>query len=67
MLKALDYASLHGAAVKTMGPLRAYDLLRKDGDGVSISPSVAKFSLRRLKREELNLCRKRPFPRSVFV
>ena len=38
MLKALDYASLHGAAVKTMGPLRAYDLLRKDGDGVSISP-----------------------------
>lgn len=38
MLKALDYASFHGAAVKTMGALRAYDLLRKDGDGVSISP-----------------------------
>ncbi len=38
MLKALDYASFHGAAVKTIGALRAYDLLRKDGDGVSISP-----------------------------
>jgi hypothetical protein len=38
MLKALDYASFHGAAVKTMGALRAYDLLRKNSDDVSISP-----------------------------
>lgn len=37
MLKALDYASFHGAAVKTVGALRAYDLLEKRGDGVAIS------------------------------
>ena len=38
ILKALDYASLHGAAVKTIGALRAYDLLEKSGDGLRISP-----------------------------
>ncbi len=38
ILKALDYASLHGAAIKTVGALRAYDLLEKAGDGVRISP-----------------------------
>ncbi len=39
LLKALDYASFHGAAIKTVSALRAYDLLVKDGDGVSISPT----------------------------
>jgi hypothetical protein len=43
MLKALDYASFHGAAVKTIGALRAYDLLIKNGDGLSISPVGAKI------------------------
>ncbi|MEM1442337.1 MAG: hypothetical protein AAGF67_08345 [Verrucomicrobiota bacterium] len=38
ILKALDYASLHGVAVKTIGALRAYDLLEKSGDGLRISP-----------------------------
>ncbi|MDF1656680.1 MAG: hypothetical protein P1U58_03650 [Verrucomicrobiales bacterium] len=38
ILKALDYASLHGAAVKTIGAMRAYDLLEKSGDGLRISP-----------------------------
>jgi len=38
ILKALDYASLHGAAVKTIGAMRAYDLLEKTGDGLRISP-----------------------------
>lgn len=38
MLKALDYASFHGAAAKSIAALRAYDLLRKNGDGVSLSP-----------------------------
>ncbi len=38
ILKALDYASLHGAAVKTIGAMRAYDLLHKNDDGLSISP-----------------------------
>ena len=37
MLKALDYASFHGAAVKTIAALRAYDLLEKKDDGVVIS------------------------------
>ena len=38
ILKALDYASLHGAAVKTIGAMRAYDLLEKKDDGICISP-----------------------------
>ncbi|MDF1823551.1 MAG: hypothetical protein P1U68_02855 [Verrucomicrobiales bacterium] len=38
ILKALDYASLHGAAVKTIGAMRAYDLLEKNGEGLRISP-----------------------------
>ena len=38
ILRALDYASFHGAAVKTMGALRAYDLLEKSGNGLRISP-----------------------------
>jgi hypothetical protein len=38
MLKALDYGSFHGAAIKTIGALRAYDLLRKQDDGFMISP-----------------------------
>ncbi len=37
ILKALDYASLHGAAVKTIGALRAYDLLEKQGEGLRIT------------------------------
>lgn len=43
MLKALDYASFHGAAVKTIGALRAYDLLVKQEDGVTISPTGRKL------------------------
>lgn len=38
ILKALDYASFHGAAVKTIGAMRAYDLLEKNDDGLRISP-----------------------------
>ena len=41
ILKALDYSSLHGAAVKTVGALRAYDLLAKNGDGLSVTPTGA--------------------------
>lgn len=41
ILQALDYASLHGAAVKTVGALRAYDLLEKNGEGLSITPTGA--------------------------
>ena len=37
ILEALDYSSLHGSAIKTIGALRAYDLLEKAGDGVTIS------------------------------
>ncbi len=37
MLKALDYASFHGAAVKTIAALRAYDLLERKDDGATIS------------------------------
>ncbi len=37
ILKALDYESLHGAAIKTIGALRAYDLLEKTSDGLHIS------------------------------
>jgi len=43
MLKALDYASFHGAAVKTIGALRAYDLLVKQDDGVVISDTGHKI------------------------
>lgn len=43
MLKALDYASFHGAAVKTIGALRAYDLLVKQDDGVVISETGRKI------------------------
>jgi len=39
LLKALDYASFHGAAIKTVSALRAYGLLEKNGDGLSISPT----------------------------
>lgn len=38
LLDAFGYASLHGAATKTVAALRAYDLLEKAGDGVRISP-----------------------------
>lgn len=37
LLDAFGYASLHGAATKTVAALRAYDLLEKAGDGVRIS------------------------------
>tara|TARA_R110000850_G_scaffold16207_5_gene50765 strand:- start:645 stop:1409 length:765 start_codon:yes stop_codon:yes gene_type:complete len=37
MLKALDYGSFHGAAIKTIAALRAYDLLEKREDGVAVS------------------------------
>lgn len=37
MLKALDYASFHGAAAKTVAALRAYDLLEREDDGAAIS------------------------------
>lgn len=38
ILKALGYASFHGAAVKTVGALRAYDLLEKSDKGLRVSP-----------------------------
>ena len=38
LLEACGYASFHGAAVKTMGALRAYDLLVKKDDGHFLSP-----------------------------
>ncbi|MEM9015506.1 MAG: hypothetical protein AAGC68_00735 [Verrucomicrobiota bacterium] len=37
LLKALDYASFHGIAAKTVAALRAYDLLEKKEEGVAIS------------------------------
>lgn len=41
LLEALGYASFHGAAVKTIGAMRAYDLLQKQEDGLTLS-SVAR-------------------------
>jgi len=38
LLEACGYASFHGAAVKTIGALRAYDLLQKKEDGHYLSP-----------------------------
>tara|TARA_R110002096_G_scaffold27831_13_gene84649 strand:- start:4953 stop:5711 length:759 start_codon:yes stop_codon:yes gene_type:complete len=37
ILKAFNYGSFHGAAIKTIAALRAYDLLEKQGDGIGIS------------------------------
>ncbi len=38
LLKALGYVSFQGVASKTIGALRAYDLLQKQHDGLSLSP-----------------------------
>jgi|GEM_PF-1801324 len=51
ILKALDYASFHGAAAKTIAAMRAYDLLHKQEDGIALSP-VARTILDAQDEEE---------------
>lgn len=58
ILKALDFGSFHGVAAKTIASLRAYDLLEKNGNGLSISATGASLLDAETEAQRLPLARR---------